>query len=498
MGKPEAVTRLIEYQKLFPPEVIQSGDIFLVGGCLRDAYLQRPGKDIDLVTLTDAKLAAQKTARHLNADIYLLDAERNTWRVLASREDGRWVLDFAELRKTDLEEDLKERDFTINAIAGSLKSPDRWFDPCNGISDLNARMIRACGPQSFTSDPLRCIRALRFGSDPGFMIEKETLNSLKESIPALRSVSKERLRDELLHIFLCRRPSTGLRLMDHLGIFQQLFPETEKFKKAADNASEIEHGWRHTMSAFEGMQYLTQMLIRHDESQIPDHLIYRQARQTLRVYRPCLADTYTSHWIGDRSKETLLYWQALFHHPEKDRIEPYLPADDMVEATGYKRNEAKIFLRIGQEYKLSNPEIHRIQTGIQNHKLLHQLAKGQADSSPLGLYRLFRQYGETLLDICLLGLTDTLGQFLHHPPLDEWQRELDMTQAIFSAWYEQHAAQVDPPLLVNGEDIMQWLGINPGPEVGEILEQIREHQILREIKNREDARLFVLNNRTAQ
>ena len=207
---------------------------YLVGGCLRDLLLNRQPKDFDLTTsarpeeleeiFADKKLILLGKA--FGTVGILVDGElieTTTFRADGTYKDGRRP---EEVRFSDsLEEDLKRRDFTINAMAMDLDG--KIYDPYGGKIDLANKLIKAVGDPlvRFEEDKLRILRAVRFATTYDFTIEEKTYAAIKEKSKDINQVSKERIRDELNKILLLDRPSKGIYLLEKTGLLGQIIPE---------------------------------------------------------------------------------------------------------------------------------------------------------------------------------------------------------------------------------------------------------------------------------
>ncbi|RME05865.1 MAG: hypothetical protein D6803_07975, partial [Anaerolineae bacterium] len=140
-------------------------EIYLVGGAVRDALLQRASNDLDFVTRDDPQTIARRLADRMGGAYFPLDVEHGIARIVLRLENGeRAHLDFARLRGASIEADLGQRDFTINALAVSLKRPQEILDPTGGAPDLLARRLRACAPTSMQADPIRVVRGIRMAA----------------------------------------------------------------------------------------------------------------------------------------------------------------------------------------------------------------------------------------------------------------------------------------------------------------------------------------------
>ena len=145
--------------------------VYLVGGAVRDVLLGRASHDLDFAVPTDGIKLARRVANKMKGAFYPLDVERDTGRVILTHEEKtRTILDFATYRGADIETDLRDRDFTINAIAYDLNTQS-IFDPLNGANDVRVKLIRACASESLENDPVRVLRAIRLAVGLGFQIE---------------------------------------------------------------------------------------------------------------------------------------------------------------------------------------------------------------------------------------------------------------------------------------------------------------------------------------
>lgn len=213
---------------------------YLIGGFVRDKILKRPTKDIDIVCVGDGIALAEKAAQKFNSrpEVHVF---RNFGTAQIKFEDIE--IEFVGARKESynfdsrkpavesgtLEDDQNRRDFTINALAISLNKPDygTLIDPFDGIADLGRQIIQTplAPVQTFSDDPLRMMRAIRFASQLGFSIEQKTWDAIAESAKRISIVSGERIADELNKILLSKKPSVGFELLYKSGLLQIIFPQ---------------------------------------------------------------------------------------------------------------------------------------------------------------------------------------------------------------------------------------------------------------------------------
>ena len=213
---------------------------YLIGGFVRDKILKRPTKDIDIVCVGDGIALAEKAAQKFNsrpevhffrnfgtAQIKFEDIEIEF--VGARKESYNFDSRKPAVESGTLEDDQNRRDFTINALAISLNKPDygTLIDPFDGIADLGRQIIQTplAPAQTFSDDPLRMMRAIRFASQLGFSIEQKTWEAIAESAKRISIVSGERIADELNKILLSKKPSVGFDLLYKSGLLQIIFPQ---------------------------------------------------------------------------------------------------------------------------------------------------------------------------------------------------------------------------------------------------------------------------------
>ena len=220
-------------------EAVQEIDkpTFVVGGYVRDIFLKRSSMDIDIVVQGSGIELAQLVAKKLGNRKVTVFKRFGT----AQLKSGGWDIEFVGARKESygsdsrkpvveegtIEDDQRRRDFTMNALAISLH-PQSWgelVDPFGGVNDIKDRIIRTpLDPdQTFSDDPLRMMRAVRFATQLNFDIERNTFEAISRNRERLKIVSQERITDELNKILLARRPSTGFMLLEQTGFFNS-FP----------------------------------------------------------------------------------------------------------------------------------------------------------------------------------------------------------------------------------------------------------------------------------
>jgi hypothetical protein len=194
--------------------------LWVTGGFVRDQLLGRaPKPELDL-TLPSPRALLDALGRDPGETAFALDAGRETFRLVLPPRAGLGHVDLTRLRAATIEEDLRLRDFTVNAVAHAIDAgaPGPAVDPTGGVADCRRRLLRACGPRSIADDPLRALRGVRFAAGLGLSVEPGTLRLLARARPGLAQVSAERVRDELFRILAGPAPEAGIALALRLGL----------------------------------------------------------------------------------------------------------------------------------------------------------------------------------------------------------------------------------------------------------------------------------------
>jgi tRNA nucleotidyltransferase/poly(A) polymerase len=429
-----------------------SESVYIVGGAVRDAYLRRVIKDVDLVTSGSGMELARTIANRLRGAYYPLDAERDVGRALVETLDGRLIFDVACFRGDDLHADLLDRDFTINAIAVDLHGDlSLVIDPLNGTDDLKSKLLRRCSPQSISNDPLRALRGIRQSVQFALRVEPETLRDIRAVNGRLLEVSIERVRAEFVKMLALPKPVTALRVAIGVRLLQVIIPEVETLDAKQ---------WQQTLSTIEWLNeiYMTISPARTDETAAQFSLGMMVVG--LDRFRQQLYAHWETEWPDERPHRALLILAALLAQLAWGVAE-----------------------RRGSALRLSNGENDRLVAIIR-----HQQSVPALDAlSPTVIYRYWKLTGEAGVDIVLLNLAKYLARAGFEFDQDDWLRQVECAQLLLDAYYVQRERFIEPPTLVNGDDLMKHFGLTRGRKIGELLELIREAQVNGEVVSAQDA-----------
>ena len=277
---------------------------FVVGGYVRDYYLHRPCTDIDVVVVGSGIAVAEALGRELKTKVSVF----KTFGTAMLRADGLEV-EFVGARKESyspdsrkphvedgtLDDDQRRRDFTINAMAWSLNGDTfgELVDPFEGMYDLEDCIIRTpCDPDiTFSDDPLRMMRGVRFATQLGFEIDDETFEAIKRNAERIRIVSKERIATELNKIICSPRPSIGFELLDLTGLLPLIFPEMAKLKGV-----ERRNGHAHKDNFQHTLKVLDNVARRSDDMWLRwAAVLHDIAKPVCKAYDPKIGWTFHSH-----------------------------------------------------------------------------------------------------------------------------------------------------------------------------------------------------------
>ncbi len=474
-------------------EVLSDEEVYLVGGVLRDALLGRVSHDFDFAIAQNAIEAARRVASAFHADFYVLDEEFGTARVIISSTNGeRDVLDFAAFRGTDLDSDLRGRDFTVNALAFNLRT-ETIHDPLNGASDIRSKIIRACSQTSLQDDPIRILRAVRQAAALDFKIDPGTRKAMKQAANLLPVISSERQRDELFKILEGKYPNKSLRALDLLGVFPYLLPELSQMKGVEQSAPHIKDVWEHTLSTIKYLEGILAVLAPGYKADETNDLFTGLLTQRIGRYREQLTGHFNQALNTDRSMRSLLFFAALYHDVSKPDTKS---TDDTghIRFLGHESKGSAAAVERARTLKLSNIEIERLELIIANHMRFHffteNLEAQKQEPSRKAIYRFFRDVGEAGIDLILIGLADLRGIHEHTLTQEKWKAALDVARILLENYWEKPEETVAPPRLLDGNEAMAEFNLQQGPIIGQLLEALSEAQATGKVLTHEDALAF--------
>lgn len=465
--------------------------VFLVGGAVRDAVLGRGLHDLDLLVQAGALRVGRRLADALGGAYYPLDDQRDIARVIWEPEGGeRLVIDVAGMRGGGLEADLQARDFTINAMAVDVRSPDVLIDPLGGWQDLRLKILRPCASGSFDDDPLRVLRAVRLALAFELQLLPETRSALRAAVPRLASASPERLRDELFRLLEGKRPHLAVRFLKIFGVLPFVLPELEALQGVQQSLPHIADVWEHTLGVVQRLSQVLDLLAVEYPAEGAGSLAAGLLTLRLGRYREQVGQHVSTGLSSGRSLRGLYMLAALYHDAGKPLTRQEEPGG-RVRFFDHDQVGAQLAHRRAAALRLSSLEADRLETIVRHHMRPMLLANSGEPPTRRAVYRFFRDTGPAGVDICLLSAADVWATYAHTLEQHTWRRHLDTLRTLLEAWWEQNEQVVAPPALISGHDLMDTLALSPGPQVGRLLDAVREAQAAGQVRTRDEALALV-------
>lgn len=470
-----------------------SQEFYLVGGAVRDALLDNITHDLDFILPEKVQGYSRKIADSLDAAYYPLDGERNSARVVYQSRGGfRKYLDFTIRRGATIDDDLKARDFTINAMAFPLRGEMELIDPLGGASDLYNRVLRQCSPSAFADDPIRIIRAVRQSVAFQLRIETQTKKKLTETINRLPDVSPERVRDEIFRILDVNNPGGALNTMQFLGILEYILPELPPLLDISQSPPHYFNALDHSIQTVNKLAEIIELLTTDHPDDMSVNWASRFSSTVLGRFRKNIKGFLSEHSNPERSHRSLILFTALYHDVGKNHTQLMSEAGKS-QFLNHEGVGAEISRKRAVELKLSNTEIQQVSTIVKNHTRPIQLTQSGALPSRRAVYRFFRDCDKNGVDICLLSLADFLAIYGPSLEKDNWIDHVNTIHYLLEAWWRKKTEWISPQRIVSGNDLINKFNLSSGPVIGKLLSEIKERQAIGEITNQDEAYEFTRN-----
>jgi putative nucleotidyltransferase with HDIG domain len=441
-----------------------SAPAYVVGGFVRDILLERASTDIDVVCVGSGMDLATAVANRLG------DTKVNYFKNFgtAMLRHEAWEVEFVGARKESyrsdsrkptvengtLEDDQNRRDFTINALAISLM-PDNFgelIDPFGGQEHLKKKLVKTpLAPEiTFSDDPLRMMRAVRFASQLNFDIDADAFAAIQQQAHRLEIVSQERIIAELNKIMLSPVPSYGFKLLLHAGLLELIFPEFMKLRGV-----EHQEGKGHKDNFYHTLQVLDN--------------------------------------VAERSNDLWLRWAAILHDIAKPATKRFVQGQGWT-FHGHEDKGARMVPKIFNRLKLPlNEHMRYVQKLVRLHLRPIALVKDTITDS--AIRRLIYEAGNDLDDLLVLCRADITSK--NKEKVKRYLRNFDKLEKRIAEVEETDKLRNFQPV-VTGEVVMQLFGIGPGRQVGQLKTAVREAILDGKIKNTIEEAMPYLVQQAAQ
>lgn len=447
---------------------------WLVGGTVRDLLLHRPAHDLDLAVPSGGLRLARRLADALGAAFFPLDAARDVGRAVLTEPDGsQTFVDVALLRGPSLAADLHLRDFTLNALALDIQNLDAGvIDVTGGLDDLSHRLLRVASGLSFRNDPLRILRGVRQALAFDLTWDAASLALARSHVNGLDLVAAERIRDELNRSFVYSRADLAVRQLDDIGALAIVLPEIKALQGVTQAGPHRLDVFDHSLEVLRWMQTILRWSELADSPLSPEAQIAELLFPFDRALGAYLAQTVDQ----GHSRAGLLVWSALLHDIGKPATRQ-VDAAGAVTFDGHEALSGRLATSLLQRLAFSAEAVRLVARTCTEHRRAGALAgliAGQPDRRQV--YRFFAGAHPVGVEAALFSLADHLGAWGLELIPERWQARRRLVGTLLTAFFEQHAEQVQPTLLLDGREIMAELGLSPGPQVGALLAQLREEQ----------------------
>ena len=435
---------------------------WIVGGALRDELLGRPVRDVDVAVADDPERAARARAAEVRGPVFRLSEAFGAWRVIDRRADTIW--DFSPLQGETIEEDLAQRDFTINAMARPLAGGE-LIDPLGGRADIEGRTLRVAGREAFERDPLRTLRLPRFTAELGFSPEAETERLTRASAPRATEAAGERIFLELRRLVIADGALAGIRLADRLGVLEAVLPELTALHG-------VEQSDYHHLDVYD---HTLEVLSRQIELEGTLGELFDEPERIERILGEPLGDELT--------RGQALRFGALLHDIGKPRTRDVLP-NGRVTFMGHDALGEEMVGELARRLRASE-RFARYAGALTRHHLVLGFLVHEQPLDRAQVYRYLRRTAPVEVEVTVLSCADRLAT--------QGRKGEEATRAHLELARELMPAVLDwrehgpPRVPVRGDELARELELEPGPELGRLLAELEEAAYAGEASTREQA-----------
>jgi poly(A) polymerase len=445
--------------------------VFLVGGAVRDYYLDRHGTDFDFAVDQGSIALSRQLARRIKGAFVLLDREHGSGRVVKKMDGAVWTFDLTDWRGKSIQKDLNLRDFTINALAmdilGDGTAAETMWEVKGSRRDLTAGVVRMVNPKVFKDDPLRLLRAFTLQATLGFKMDAATRVQIKKDAHLISKAAAERIREEIFKILASPRACEILSGMDKIGLLPQVIPQISVMYGVHQGGYHHLDVWRHSLEVVCRMEKLMEEM--GSEERIKTYL----------------------HEIigGGHTRLALLKMAAVLHDigkPETRRKEK-----GRMTFHGHEHAGERITRQVARHLKLSVKERFFLEDAVRMHLRPGYLSNFKRPSEK-AVFRYLRDTGDEAVALAILGLADQAATRGALTTQAKHKHHAKICHMLIGRYFELKS-QKPRARLLTGHDLIKILKLKPSELFGKILSSVEESAALGKIKTKEEALAFAKN-----
>jgi poly(A) polymerase len=437
----------------------QQKGAYIIGGSIRDLLLGRVPADYDIACSGNPEKFAKKIIAESGGHFVRLgNRDQTIFRVIS----GGIIFDLTSLNGASIEEDLKKRDFTVNAVAYDLYS-GKIIDCVGGLKDLADKKVRMVSKNIFKKDPVRLIRAYRIGACLDFEIESRTAELTASHAKLLENIAGERIRAELLTMLDASASYPYLDQMAKNGLLAAVFPGFDRLKGCFQNNHHHLDVFEHTMRAFRHLE----TMLNEPEDILPD--------MSVKICR-----------YIEKTRPALIKCAVLIHDIGKPLTKSF-DSSGKCRFSGHAQKSAQIAQAIGKRLRFSNHEQKFIHCVVRHHMIPLSLFTAYEKKLPIdkGIIRFYKKSGDNTPAVLLAAMADTKAK---HPKMTTKSADfISFIKKMIYDYFMSYQSLMDNPPLITGHDLIHVFGLTPSPLFKKILDLVNDARLFHTVRNRSEA-----------
>jgi poly(A) polymerase len=449
-------------------------DVYATGGFSRDLLLKRRPNDIDLAVSRNALKYSKKIADAFKSRLITLNDASKTYRINL-KNDIVANIDISLFNGKTIEQDLQNRDFTVNATAFDLKNSENFKKHIilldrNTLRDLKSKTINTVSTESFKTDPLRMLRAFRFSAELNFKISKKTFKQITKNARLIRQSAPERIKNEFFRVLAVKNSAALIKDMDNCRLLSEIFTEIKKMKKACRKHYYHPGGlFQHSFETVESTENILNNLKKYFPKNYTDMQKHFDDNTTF-------SESVT--------RKSLLKLAALFHDIAKPETAKF--KNGKMRFLGHEKLGARKVKEVMFSLKSGKNDIEITVFLVSNHMRPSTLTRNNIVTKKAAL-KFFRDIGDNTPDLLILSMSDWHSyKKLKVFSSKELKFQEKSVRELLKYYYELKNAE-PLPKIIDGNIIMEKFNLKPGPWIGELLNFIKKAQLEGKVFNIDEA-----------